>query len=210
MKFRHYLAILILVPILLLVRFVVDIDDKKPGMYLVTRIIDGDTMELDGNEKLRLSGIDTPEHGEPFYEDAKNYLSDLVLGQEVRVVTGNRRRDHYSRLLGYAYLDTILVNAEILKQGLGRMYLFSDNRSDQLIIDQLFAAQHLAMAEQAGVWALPIIMEEAYYVGNISSMRFHRPNCESVAKMSENNKIIFTHPQDAYYEGYSACRNCKP
>jgi len=176
----------------------------------VTRIIDGDTAELDSHEKIRLSGIDTPEHGESFYDAAKDYLTDLVLGRKVRVETGHRKRDNYGRMLGYMYLDTILINAEILKQGLGRMYLFPDNRNDQLILEQLYAAQHLAMAEQVGVWTLPIIMEEDHYIGNIKSMRFHRPACESAAKMSENNKIIFATPEEAFREGYSPCRNCKP
>jgi len=210
MKLRHYIFALIFIPILLLFRLVVDIGERQPGIYIVTRIIDGDTMELNNHEKLRLSGIDTPEHGEPYYDAAKDYLTNLVLGREVRVETGRRKRDNYGRMLGYMYLDTILVNAEILKQGLGRMYLFPDNRHDQVILDQLFMAQHLAMAEQVGVWALPIIMEEEYYVGNIRSMRFHRPACESVSKMSENNKIIFTTPEEAFHEGYSPCRNCKP
>jgi endonuclease YncB( thermonuclease family) len=210
MKLRHYIFALILIPILLLFRFVVDIGEKKPGVYVVTRIIDGDTVKLDNRETLRLSGIDTPEEGEPFYDDAKFYMSEMLLGQEVRVQPSSRKRDNYGRLLGYLYLDTILINAEILKQGLGRMYLFSDNRRDQVMLDKLYAAQHLAMAEEVGVWTLPIIMEEEYYIGNSRSMRFHRPACESAARMSENNKIIFSRPEDAYHEGYSPCRNCRP
>ena len=210
MKLRHYIVALLLVPILLLLRFVVDIGDRQPGIYTVTRVIDGDTVELDGHEQLRLLGIDTPEYGDLFFEQAKEYLAGLVLHEKVRVELGRRKRDNYGRLLGYLYLDTIFVNVEIIKQGLGWMYLFSDNPQSQIMLDQLFAAQHLALAEKVGIWTLPIIMEEEYYIGNVATMRFHRPACRSVQRMSDNNKIIFSRPEDAYHEGYSPCRNCKP
>jgi micrococcal nuclease len=210
MKRKHYIVAILLVPILLLLRFVVDIGYREPGTYTVTRVIDGDTVELDGHEQLRLLGIDTPEYGDLFFEQAKEYLANFVLHEKVRVELGHRKRDSYGRLLGYLYLDTIFINAEILKQGLAWMYLFSDNPHGQIILDQLYAAQHLALAEQVGVWTLPIIMEEEYYVGNVSSMRFHRPECRSAQRMSDNNKIMFSRPYDAYHEGYAPCRNCKP
>lgn len=210
MRKRHYIALAALVLFLLLLRFVVDVEERQPGAYIVTRVIDGDTMELNGEEKLRLLGIDTPEHGEPFFDDAKNFLINMVLNQQVRIETGHNKRDDYGRLLGWVYIDTILINAEVLKQGLGRMYLFPDNRNEPARIDRLYTAQRAAMADQIGIWTLPVIMEEEYYVGNSRSMRFHRPACESAAKMSDNNKIIFATPEEAFYEGYSPCRNCKP
>ncbi len=210
MRKRHYIAIVALVLFLLILRFVVDLDERQPGMYVVTRVIDGDTMELDGDEKLRLSGIDTPEHGEPFFNDTKNYLINMVLNQQIRLEKGHRKRGNYGRLLGWVYLDTVLINAEILRQGLGRMYLFPENRYEQANLDRLYAAQRAAMADQVGVWTLPIIMEEEYYIGNSRSMRFHRPACQSAARMSDNNKIIFSTPEEAFHEGYSPCRNCKP
>jgi len=210
MKTRHYIAVFVILAALILLRFVVEIGDREPGFYMVTRIIDGDTVELDGHETLRLSGIDTPEEGEILADSAEAYLAGVILRHKVRVETGFRKRDRYGRLLGFVYLDTVLVNAEILKHGLGRMYLFPDNRYDQFVLDKLYAAQRLAMAEEVGVWALPLIMEEEYYIGNSRSMRFHRPGCRSVELMSDNNKVIFSDPERAYYEGYAPCRNCKP
>ena len=71
----------------------------------VTEIIDGDTIELEGGERLRLLGINSPERGQPMYSDAKALLESLVLDEEVLVQTDLEREDRYDRLLGYVYID---------------------------------------------------------------------------------------------------------
>ncbi len=210
MRLRYYIAAILLVPAILLVRFVVRTGDHHPGLYTVVRIIDGDTVELTGDERLRLLGIDAPEHGDPYYDSAKIYLTHAVLGKQVEIKFGSRRRDGYGRLLGYIYMDTVLVNAEILRHGYAWMYLFPDNMDDGQMLSALYAAQRQALADTAGVWRLPVFMPESYYVGNARSLRFHRPECSSVRGMSKANKVIFNTREDAVFEGYSPCRNCKP
>lgn len=210
MKRRHYIAVAALIPILLLLRFVADIGDKAPGIYTVIKIIDGDTVELAGRETVRLVGIDTPEHGEPYSEKAKAFLADLILDRRVRIETGYRKRGEYGRLLGYVYIDTLFVNAEILRQGLGHIYLFPDNRHADSIMEALFTAQHEAMAAGVGIWSLPPYMEEEYYIGNLPNMRFHRQQCPAAKSIPDNHMIIFKTREEAFHEGYSPCRNCKP
>ena len=70
--------------------------------------------------------IDTPEKGEPLYEEAGEYLRSLTLGKKARIEYAGNRRDKYGRLLGYLYIDSILVNAEIVNAGLAHLYLFKD------------------------------------------------------------------------------------
>lgn len=49
------------------------------------------------------------------------------------------------------------------------------------------------------------------YVLNTNSKKFHRPDCKSVAKMSEKNKKEFTGTREALIaEGYEPCRICNP
>lgn len=210
MRLRHYIAAVLLVPVILLIRFYVQTGEHHPGFYTVVRVIDGDTVELSGGDRLRLLGIDAPEHGEPYYDSAKIYLTQAVMGKQVRVEFGSRRRDGYGRLLGYIYMDTVLVNAEMLRHGYAWMYLFPDNMNDGQMLRSLYAAQRAALADTSGVWRLPVFMPEAYYVGNARSMRFHRPECSSVQGMSEANKVIFNTREEAAFEGYSPCRNCRP
>jgi len=72
-----------------------------PRTYLVTRVIDGDTLELASGRDVRLVGIDTPEVGECGYEKAAANLSYLTLGQQVSLAVSDEDQDRYGRLLRY-------------------------------------------------------------------------------------------------------------
>ena len=51
---------------------------------------------------------------------------------------------------------------------------------------------------------------EAAYIGNRNSMKFHYPDCPSVAEMAEHNKVPLASRQDASALGYKPCGSCKP
>ena len=52
---------------------------------------------------------------------------------------------------------------------------------------------------------------EGNYVLNISSMKFHYPDCESVSKMSEKNKMeVDLSREELIEKDYNPCGNCKP
>lgn len=74
---------------------------RKPRTYLVTRVVDGDTVELANGEDVRIVGIDTPERGECGYDEATAMMERLVLGQRVRLTRSDEDRDRYDRLLRY-------------------------------------------------------------------------------------------------------------
>ena len=48
------------------------------------------------------------------------------------------------------------------------------------------------------------------YVGNRKTMKFHRPDCESLADMADSNKVPLAVREDAIEMGYRACGKCKP
>lgn len=49
------------------------------------------------------------------------------------------------------------------------------------------------------------------YIINVSSMKFHRPGCESVQKMSRKNMQGFDGDREELIEmGYEPCKNCNP
>jgi endonuclease YncB( thermonuclease family) len=60
----------------------------------VERIIDGDTFQS-ANATVRLYGIDTPERGEPCYDEATQRLRELA-GSSVRMESGPRQEDSYA------------------------------------------------------------------------------------------------------------------
>jgi len=73
----------------------------------VVGIIDGDTIDIltDDKTTIRLNGIDAPETGQPFGNNAKHYLSEFIGGQVVRVVTHGE--DRYGRTIGDVYFNSV-------------------------------------------------------------------------------------------------------
>lgn len=103
-------------------------NDSKRLRTVVT-VIDGDTIVLDGGEKIRLIGVDTPETVHPnkpveyFGKEASAFTRRLCEGKKVRLEYDLDRVDKYGRTLAYVYLeDGTFVNAEIIKQGYGHAY----------------------------------------------------------------------------------------
>ena len=86
---------------------------------LVVSVLDGDTIEVLHNtrpERIRLSGIDCPEKGQAYGNNAKHAASALVFGKEVTLQTHGK--DKYGRTLGDVFLlDGTNVNQELVKQG---------------------------------------------------------------------------------------------
>jgi len=89
------------------------------------RAVDGDTIKLRGGERVRYLGMDSPEKGEPFYEEAKTRNAALINGKMVKlVVCAGEPRDKYGRTLAWVYTgDALLVNAALLREGLGKLMI---------------------------------------------------------------------------------------
>ena len=126
---------------------------------LVLRAVDGDTLLLEGGERVRLIGVDTPEiaheGGRPagrYGEEAAAFAKREMEGREVRLEYEGERLDKYGRTLAYVYRepDGFFLNAEIVKQGFGRVYgRFPFGR-----IDEFREYQRAARANEAGLWGI--------------------------------------------------------
>jgi len=183
--------------------------DKEPGeRFVVSRVVDGDTVELKGGDVLRLLAIDTPEKDQPYYEEARQFLIEKTLGKKAEIVYGERRRDRYGRLLGFLYIDTVFVNREVLANGLGYLYLFRDNL-ELPQVKELLKVQKEAIDEKVGLWSKPYRAEE-YYVSTPGSFRFHRPGCRSVANSDPDKLLRHESREEAAKTGLAPCRNCRP
>ena len=70
--------------------------------FVVTHIEDGDTIEVNTGQRVRLIGIDAPENGVCGYQEAGLRLAELVRGQTVTLIPGAQDDvDKYGRLLRY-------------------------------------------------------------------------------------------------------------
>ena len=205
------LVVVVVALLILVLRLVEEIGPEgRPGdRFTVIRVIDGDTMELRGGDRLRLLAVDTPEESEPFYTDATRLTAKLALGQVGQIEYAHRRRDKYGRLLGYLFVDTLFVNKAIIDSGYGYVYLFRDNdlHSDQIRL--MLEAQRSAISRQVGLWSLPYEPEERY-INKVGSFRLHRPNCRSLGELVVGRYQVFTTREEGLVTGLSPCRNCKP
>ncbi len=106
------------------------VDESETGF--VEKIVDGDTAIINGNS-TRFLGINTPEKGEKYYSEAKNFLSDLILNKTVILKYGKDKKDLYGRTLAYIILDGKNVNVEQVRNGFANLYIYDkDEYTDQL------------------------------------------------------------------------------
>jgi len=187
---------------------------RAPQEALVAQVVDGDTLVLAGGIKVRVLGIDAPEmekDGRPadfLAHQAKAALTELTLNRTVSLSYDRLRYDHYGRLLAYLFLpDHTLVNTELVRRGLARVYFIAPNLRYQ---KDLLVAQQEAIEAQRGVWQELLKQDESSYLGNRQSLRLHRPKCLLADRMARANQVHFTSLKEAYLQGYSPCRSCKP
>lgn len=117
--------------------------------FKVSRVIDGDTIKLKTGESLRYIGIDTPESG-CFAAEATAKNKELVEGKEVRLEKDVSETDKYDRLLRYVYIDDILVNDYLVRNGYAHVATFPPDVKYQ---DQFLEAEREARENNRGLWA---------------------------------------------------------
>jgi endonuclease YncB( thermonuclease family) len=87
----------------------------------VERVVDGDTVVVNG-VSVRMLGINTPERGEKYYSEAKNYTSELVMNKTLKIE--RRGKDLYGRDLAYLFDESGQknINLELIRAGYANAY----------------------------------------------------------------------------------------
>ena len=130
-------------------------DWDKMEMVTVKYIIDGDTIILSNGEKVRYVGMDTPERGQCWYRQAKEFNRKLVSGKKIRLERDESNQDRYQRLLRYIYVKNIpdgkeiFVNLELVKAGLARA---KEYKPDTEYSSGLKEAENYAKQNKIGLW----------------------------------------------------------
>ena len=126
---------------------------------VVRKVVDGDTLEVSGNERVRLIGVDTPETKDPnrpvgcYGKEATSFTASLIPpGTAVRLVGDVEQRDRYGRLLAYVYRrsDGLFVNAELLRRGYAQLLTVPPNVAHT---DDFAAIARQAREGSQGLWA---------------------------------------------------------
>lgn len=178
---------------------------------IVKYVIDGDTVILKNNIKVRLIGIDAPEidhqkkHAEPLGYAARTFSKKLLESKRVRLEFDQEEHDHYNRLLAYFFLpDGTFVNLELLRSGLGTYLHKPPNLK---YAEPFLQAQREAMGEGKGIWHAWSEKEQSY-IGNRKSKRFHLYSCRYGKNTARTNRVLFSSQWNAFGEGYSPCKKC--
>lgn len=116
---------------------------------IASRIVDGDTFVLNTGEKVRLICVDTPETNEFYYQEATDYLTNLILNKEIILVKDVSETDRYGRLLRYVYLGDIFVNGKLVEKGYATVFRYSP---DTKLCDELEVLEASAKNNKLGIW----------------------------------------------------------
>lgn len=129
-------------------------------MVKVVKVIDGDTIEIEGGQKLRYIGIDTPETVDLtkpvqcFGREATEANNKIIGGQEVFLEKDVSETDKYGRVLRYVYLSSasgqlLMVNEYLVKEGYARSSSYPPDIKHQ---KQLKQAESEARLANKGLW----------------------------------------------------------
>lgn len=82
-----------------------------PKKGLVTHVVDGDTIVIDGTHTIRLLNIDTPESAKPntppecFSKQASNWLASVLNNKSVVLKYDKELKDKYDRWLAWVWIE---------------------------------------------------------------------------------------------------------
>jgi len=137
--------------------------------FLVTKVVDGDTINLSDGRKVRLIGVDTPEVGyskkllrdskksgqsiktiQALGRKASDFAKKLYAGKRVRLEYDVEGKDRYGRTLAYVYLNNgLFVNAELIKEGYAQVMTVTPNVK---FSDYFLKLQKEAREAKRGLW----------------------------------------------------------
>lgn len=210
-KIKSSLVLFTIIPILLF---------SQVTLY-VQRVIDGDTIELNNGEKVRLIGVDTPETVHPgkpveyYGKEASNFTRNLCEGKKVRLEYDWQKADKYGRTLAYVFIidddKETFLNAELIKQGYAHAYTKYPFKDDYMKAFREY--ERNARNLDIGLWKQISKKDdltpennnsdEIVYITKTGS-KYHRENCRYLSK----SKIPIM-LSDAV-NSYSPCSVCNP
>lgn len=115
----------------------------------VIKIIDGDTIEVEDGIQIRYIGIDSPEYGENYFDEATKLNESLLATEHIYLEEDISKKDKYDRVLGYIWAGDKLINEEMLKSGLAFPLFIPPNKKYQ---DRFIKAFEYAQKQDLNLW----------------------------------------------------------
>lgn len=165
---------------LVLALAVIAIGPASSAAERVSRVIDGDTVQLEDGRKVRYAGINAPEEGERYQRESTQANNLLVGNKTVELEFGRSKTDKHGRLLAYIYVGRTFVQAELVKQG---WVLVMRSQPLPRYRELLVKPQEEAKAAGRGIWA------KGEYQGKLVVTQIH-PR-ESRQQSQNDEYIVF-------------------
>ncbi|MCW9024427.1 MAG: thermonuclease family protein [Gammaproteobacteria bacterium] len=129
---------------------------------MVDKVYDGDTLRLNDGRKLRLIGVNTPEHGrkhqvaEPYANEAEAFLRAQIKSGRIKLRYGQEKQDRYGRVLAHIFTpEGYNITQALLEAGLGSAIQISPNLWAHKCYQQ---AEKKAQAAKRGLWGHPYFL----------------------------------------------------
>jgi micrococcal nuclease len=170
--------------------------------FRVKEVVDGDTIVLEDDTKVRYIGLNTPERDRPFYEEATEANRKLVENKEIRLEFDTVKVDQYGRTLAYVFArdstaspqGETFVNLELLRQGYANVFTVPPNVKYE---ERFREAEQEAREAGRGLWAtLETGVKIAHIQANAPGNDAENPNGEWVEIVNEGSEAV-------NLEGYS-------
>lgn len=135
---------------------------KNREEVILKDCVDGDTAKFVINNKVevvRFLSIDTPESVKPdsevelFGKEASEYTCNMLKNAKkifLEYDPKSDKKDKYDRVLAYVFVDDILLEKELVKNGLAEVAYVYD---DYLYIDELKKEEEKAKKNKIGIWS---------------------------------------------------------
>ena len=132
---------------------------NTPPEFAVRNVVDGDTLRLQDNRRVRLVGIDAPEMGgrgrttEPYAVKATQRLTALVKANhnKVGLRIAEQSHDRYGRVLAHLYnRDGASLEEQLVAEGLAYHVVIAPNTA---LAGCLAQAEQSARQQRLGLWA---------------------------------------------------------
>ncbi len=180
-----------------------DFDDEDSNAssetYTVTKVIDGDTLEVNDQDKavrIRLIGVNTPEELDPrkglqcYSVEAAQAVKGILEGSQVTLEAdaSQSEKDAYGRLLRYVYSeDGTLINEWLLQNGYAKEYTFIKPYHYQA---DFRAAQAEAKAQKRGLWQDQTCQGKA---------TIQNKNCKIKGNINADGRKVYHLPGSQFY-----------
>ena len=106
---------------------------------------------------------------------------------------------------------------EGLPSGEGAMYWENGDRENGIFRDgvlyngtRVIGGRETAVINGETANTAAADMDDAAYIGNRNTKKFHSPSCDSVREMKESNRVEFSNREEAIDAGYKPCGRCNP